>query len=184
MCMQSENELHNHKKKHSHDVSNNNQSTYNAKNSPENAHSIRPQPFLTTYHPNTLSRPFGHFSKSLLDPEDKPRHPRLAETMYMSFSNPPLVPIPPFELLSRQDDAAEPIFKLYHYDPTIAGAVIFVILFLGTTCFHTYQLWRARTWFMVPLVLGGVCKSPHEVLAERLQCNTANLSIPRQNARC
>jgi hypothetical protein len=86
--------------------------------------------------------------------------------MYMSFSNPPLVPIPRFELLSRQDDAAEPIFKLYHYDPTIAGAVIFVILFLGTTCFHTYQLWRARTWFMVPLVLGGVCKSPHEVLAE------------------
>jgi hypothetical protein len=80
--------------------------------------------------------------------------------MYMSYSNPPFELNPPlFELVPRQqDDAAEPIFKLYHYDPTIAGAVIFVLLFIGTTSFHLYQLCRARTWFMIPLMLGGVCK--------------------------
>lgn len=64
----------------------------------------------------------------------------------------------PFELKSRQSDAEEPVFKLYHYDPTIAGAIIFVLLFLATTSTHFYQLWRARTWFMIPLVIGGICK--------------------------
>jgi hypothetical protein len=78
--------------------------------------------------------------------------------MYMSYGNPPFELDLPFELVPRQDDAAEPVFKLYHYDPTIAGAVIFVLLFVGTTFFHVYQLWRARTWFMIPLVIGGVCK--------------------------
>ena len=84
--------------------------------------------------------------------------------MYMSYSNPPFARNPSFELIPRQDDVAEPVFKLYHYDPTTAGAVIFVLLFLGTTCFHSYQLWRARTWFTIPLVLGGVCESHHEDL--------------------
>jgi hypothetical protein len=83
----------------------------------------------------------------------------------MSFRN------PPFELIPRHDDAAQPVFKLYHYNPTIAGAVIFVLFFLGTTCLHFYQLWRARTWFMVPLVLGGICKSPHGTNPGRSDCN-------------
>jgi hypothetical protein len=78
--------------------------------------------------------------------------------MYMSYGNPPFEFDLPFKLIPRQDDAAGPVFKLYHYDPTIAGAVIFVLLFVGTTFFHVYQLWRARTWFMIPLAIGGVCK--------------------------
>lgn len=49
-------------------------------------------------------------------------------------------------------------FKLYHYDPTIAGSVIFVILFLGTTLFHFWQLFRGRCWFLIPLAIGGTCK--------------------------
>ncbi|WQF90204.1 Putative RTA-like protein [Colletotrichum destructivum] len=50
----------------------------------------------------------------------------------------------------------EPIFKLYHYNPTIAGAIIFVVLFVGTTGFHFYQLSRSRCWFMIPFALGGI----------------------------
>ena len=88
--------------------------------------------------------------------------------MYMSYSNPPFQLNRPFELLPRQDDAAEPVFKLYHYDPTIAGAVIFVLLFVGTTGFHFYQLWRARTWFMIPLMLGGIRKSPQDAVSSAI----------------
>ncbi|KAH7249266.1 RTA1 like protein-domain-containing protein [Fusarium solani] len=56
-------------------------------------------------------------------------------------------------------------FKLYHYDPTIPGAVIFMLLFLATTAFHFWQLIRPRCWFMLPLAIVEVvgyaarCKS-------------------------
>ncbi|KAF7587654.1 hypothetical protein BBP40_006910 [Aspergillus hancockii] len=53
-----------------------------------------------------------------------------------------------------QDDAVS--FSFYHYDPSMAGAVIFIVLFLGTTLFHIYQMVRNRTWFFVPFVIGGI----------------------------
>ncbi|KAB8077269.1 RTA1 like protein-domain-containing protein [Aspergillus leporis] len=46
-------------------------------------------------------------------------------------------------------------FKLFHYDPSLAAAVIFIICFLATTIQHTYQLFRTRTWFFIPFLLGG-----------------------------
>jgi hypothetical protein len=49
-------------------------------------------------------------------------------------------------------------FKFYHYDPSMAAAVIFIVCFLSTTTLHTYQLIRTRTWFLIPLVIGGFCK--------------------------
>ncbi|RKK08490.1 hypothetical protein BFJ68_g17187 [Fusarium oxysporum] len=51
---------------------------------------------------------------------------------------------------------AEGQFSLYHYNPTIAGGVIFALLFLSTTLFHFWQLIRARCWFMIPLAAGGI----------------------------
>ncbi|KAE8164552.1 RTA1 like protein-domain-containing protein [Aspergillus tamarii] len=47
-------------------------------------------------------------------------------------------------------------FSFYHYDPSMAGAVIFIILFAGTTLFHIYQMVRTRTWFFIPFVIGGI----------------------------
>jgi uncharacterized membrane protein len=49
-------------------------------------------------------------------------------------------------------------FSLYHYDPSIAAAVIMVLLFLGATLFHFWQLIRERCWFMIPLAIGGIRK--------------------------
>ncbi|KAE8332915.1 RTA1 like protein-domain-containing protein [Aspergillus sergii] len=46
-------------------------------------------------------------------------------------------------------------FKLFYYDPSLAAAVIFIICFLATTILHTYQLFRTRTWFFIPFLLGG-----------------------------
>ncbi|KZL66851.1 RTA1 domain protein [Colletotrichum tofieldiae] len=57
---------------------------------------------------------------------------------------------------TEADSAAQSSFKLYHYDPTIVGAVIFVLLFLGTSLFHFWQLVRARCWFLLPLAIGGI----------------------------
>ncbi|KAL1884037.1 hypothetical protein Daus18300_000146 [Diaporthe australafricana] len=47
-------------------------------------------------------------------------------------------------------------FKLYHYDPTVAGAVLFTLLFIGTTAFHCLQLYRSRCWFVFPILIGGI----------------------------
>jgi hypothetical protein len=50
-------------------------------------------------------------------------------------------------------------FSLYHYDPTIGGAVVTLLLFLATTMWHFWQLFRARCWFILPLAFGGICKT-------------------------
>ena len=45
-----------------------------------------------------------------------------------------------------------------HYDPSLAAAVIFIILFFGSTFVHILQAWRARSLFMLPFIIGGFCK--------------------------
>ncbi|KAK1566122.1 RTA1 protein [Colletotrichum navitas] len=57
---------------------------------------------------------------------------------------------------SAADASEASAFKAYHYDPTIAGAVVFVLLFLATTILHFWQLVRSRCWFMIPLAVGGI----------------------------
>ncbi|TLS30043.1 hypothetical protein PpBr36_02241 [Pyricularia pennisetigena] len=47
-------------------------------------------------------------------------------------------------------------FRLYHYDPTIPGAIVVAVIFLATTIFHFWQLIRSRCWFMIPLAVGGI----------------------------
>ncbi|OJJ83949.1 RTA1 domain-containing protein [Aspergillus glaucus CBS 516.65] len=46
-------------------------------------------------------------------------------------------------------------WKAYEYNPSMAAAVIFIILYIVVTALHTYNLFRTRTWFFIPLVLGG-----------------------------
>ncbi|WYZ39391.1 hypothetical protein EsH8_III_001305 [Colletotrichum jinshuiense] len=54
--------------------------------------------------------------------------------------------------------AGNDLFKLYRYDPSMAAAIIFIVLFFGITAFHTYQVIRTKTWFFIPFVLGGFCQ--------------------------
>ncbi|KXG52381.1 RTA-like protein [Penicillium griseofulvum] len=54
----------------------------------------------------------------------------------------------------RSDD--EPIFAFYRYNPSMGGAVLFTILFIGTTFYHIFQLFKTRTWFFIPFVIGGL----------------------------
>ncbi len=50
-------------------------------------------------------------------------------------------------------------FILYHYSPTVAGAFIFFFLFTTITLVHAIQLYRIRAWFMLPVIVGGICKN-------------------------
>lgn len=50
-------------------------------------------------------------------------------------------------------------FHYYNYQPSMAAAVIFTILFGSSTLFHSFQMLKGRTWFMIPFLIGGICKS-------------------------
>ncbi|CAG8947389.1 unnamed protein product [Penicillium salamii] len=43
----------------------------------------------------------------------------------------------------------------YTYYPSMGAAVVFIILFAIVTILHTFHLFRTRTWFFIPLVIGG-----------------------------
>ncbi|GAB7344710.1 hypothetical protein MBLNU457_3182t1 [Dothideomycetes sp. NU457] len=45
---------------------------------------------------------------------------------------------------------------LWHYTPSVAAAAIFTVLFAGLTCLHSVKLLQKRTWFCIPLVIGGL----------------------------
>lgn len=59
-------------------------------------------------------------------------------------------------LVTRQDDTVLADFEYYKYTPSMAGAVVFVILFVITSVLHLWQMFRTRTWFMIPFCIGGV----------------------------
>jgi hypothetical protein len=60
-------------------------------------------------------------------------------------------------------------FKLYRYDPSMAAAVIFVLLFLSISVVHAYQLIRTRAWIFIAFVIGGFCKfTSSEAFSSRL----------------
>ncbi|KAJ5106460.1 hypothetical protein N7456_003135 [Penicillium angulare] len=46
-------------------------------------------------------------------------------------------------------------FVFYYYNPSTAAAVIFLVLFGISALLHSYQLFRTRTWLMIPFLLGA-----------------------------
>lgn len=63
------------------------------------------------------------------------------------------------------------VFKFYHYDPSMAGAVVFAVVFLTTTSLHSYQLLQTRAWFMIPIIVGGFCALSYELPAPLTGCH-------------
>lgn len=75
---------------------------------------------------------------------------------------------PHFSLLPRRQKLSYPtmanpsasgdsLYMLYYYNPSATAAAIFVVLFLVITLIHTYQMFRTKTWYFLPFVLGGHC---------------------------
>ncbi|PSN72725.1 RTA1-domain-containing protein [Corynespora cassiicola Philippines] len=49
-------------------------------------------------------------------------------------------------------------FEYYRYEPSLAAAIIFVVLFSVTTLLHMFQSFRKRAWFFIPFLIGGWCE--------------------------
>ncbi|KAF1838893.1 RTA1-domain-containing protein [Decorospora gaudefroyi] len=49
-------------------------------------------------------------------------------------------------------------YVLYRYRPSQVAAIIFIVAFGLTTFAHIFQLIRKRTWYFIPLVVGGICE--------------------------
>jgi len=50
-------------------------------------------------------------------------------------------------------------YVLYRYIPSQVAAIIFVVTFGLTTLAHIFQLFKKRTWYFMPLIIGGICKT-------------------------
>ncbi|EPE07796.1 hypothetical protein F503_00518 [Ophiostoma piceae UAMH 11346] len=51
-------------------------------------------------------------------------------------------------------------FEYYAYNPSMAAAVIFIIVFFLSTLTHVFLMVRKRTWYFAPFIIG--CLSPVE----------------------
>jgi hypothetical protein len=47
-------------------------------------------------------------------------------------------------------------YLLYHYHPSLAAAVIFIVLFAISSVGHIFQLFTRKTWYFIPFVIGGL----------------------------
>ncbi|KAK8171208.1 RTA1 like protein-domain-containing protein [Phyllosticta citrichinensis] len=47
-------------------------------------------------------------------------------------------------------------FILYRYDPSTALAAVFIFLFSNGSLAHGLFLWRHRTWYFIPFIIGGI----------------------------
>lgn len=56
-------------------------------------------------------------------------------------------------------------YYLWKYLPSIAAAVIFILLFLVMSILVSWRMFKTRTWFCIPFAVGGFCK-PANALQE------------------
>ncbi|KAJ5109711.1 RTA-like protein [Penicillium argentinense] len=59
------------------------------------------------------------------------------------------------ESFSNMSNSSITGWKAYEYYPSLGAAVLFILLFLTITILHTFHLFRTRTWFFIPMVIGG-----------------------------
>jgi len=50
----------------------------------------------------------------------------------------------------------KPYYKFYHYDPSFAAAILFTILFGLTSIWHLFLIYTHRTWYFIPMLIGGI----------------------------
>jgi hypothetical protein len=47
-------------------------------------------------------------------------------------------------------------FVYFRYHPSLEAAIVFVILFAITTLYHIFLISKKRTWYFIPLAVGGI----------------------------
>lgn len=58
-----------------------------------------------------------------------------------------------------EDPGAGFNFQLYRYTPSLAAAVVAVVVFAILTVLHTGLLLRARAFYFTAFTIGGICES-------------------------
>ncbi|OGM48443.1 hypothetical protein ABOM_003372 [Aspergillus bombycis] len=48
------------------------------------------------------------------------------------------------------------VYYLWLYVPSLGAAIAFLLFFAAATLLHTYRLIKPRTWFCIPLTMGGI----------------------------
>ncbi|KAL4879540.1 RTA1 like protein-domain-containing protein [Aspergillus karnatakaensis] len=48
-------------------------------------------------------------------------------------------------------------YYLWEYVPSMAASIVFLLLFLAATAYHTWQAWKTKARFCIPFVIGGLC---------------------------
>lgn len=56
--------------------------------------------------------------------------------------------------MSDDDDVRD--FKLYRYVPSLAAGTVATIIFGLLTAGHIYRMFRTRSWFCIPFIIGGI----------------------------
>lgn len=51
----------------------------------------------------------------------------------------------------------EEYYKYYHFRPSLAAACLFAILFGVSTLWHMFLIAKRKTWYFIPLLIGGIC---------------------------
>lgn len=49
-------------------------------------------------------------------------------------------------------------YCLWHYAPSMPGAIIFPVLFPVAAAAHSYRMFRFRQWFYIPFILACIYK--------------------------
>ena len=62
--------------------------------------------------------------------------------------------------MNNTSDSGSYSFELYRYTPSIPAAVIFAAIFFALAAFHLVRLFRHRTYFFVPFIVGLLCRTP------------------------
>lgn len=56
-------------------------------------------------------------------------------------------------------DSGKAEYKLWYYTPSVAGGAIACIVFCILTLLHCFRLFKNRTWYCIPFVIGGLVSS-------------------------
>lgn len=49
-------------------------------------------------------------------------------------------------------------YQLWHYYPSVPGAIVMAMAFLGLSVAHLWFIVKRGKMFCIPLVVGGICK--------------------------
>lgn len=75
-------------------------------------------------------------------------------------------------------------FVLYRYNPSIPAAVVFIAVFLIATILHCIQLWRYRTYFFVPFIIGLLCECCPDFQSILESARKTNTNTPYAIVEC